>query len=80
MKFEIVTSKSKISEFETPASLHKVNCGGAKREASESFGSIIALNAETLEAARKEGFVESGLEESGWVLEDLKVHSCYKGK
>lgn len=76
MKFEMITSKSVLGADEAPVSLHKAGCGGAKREAKKCYASIFPIKAETLEAAKQEAFVEGGLEECGYVVADLDVHSC----
>lgn len=79
MKYEMITSKSVLGAEESPVSLHKLGCGGAKREAKRCYAEIFPLRAETLDEAKKEAFVEGGLEECGYALDSLDVHACCNG-
>ena len=76
MNFEMITSKSVVGEYDSPVSLHRAKCAGAKRETQKCRGSIFPLKAQSLEEATREAFVEGGVEVAGWALSDVDVHGC----
>lgn len=76
--FEFVGSKNVLADNDSIVSLHKANCRGAKKERHDSSGEIYFLIAQNLEEAKKETFTTSGLEETGWTEEAVKIHDCCK--